>query len=161
MSTENVPKRKRPEKALSAAFVRSVTEPGYYGDGNCLFLVIDEHGSRKWVQRLTIHGKRRDLGLGSARLVSLAEARDEAFRLRKIARAGGDPLAQRRKERQVQIVPTFEEAARQVHTERAKTFRNEKHAAQWISSLDTYAFPCRPPQKIVPSPKKAYGKPVM
>src|SRR5213594_2919101 len=114
MSEENLAKRKQPEKALSAALVRAAAEPGHYCDGNCLYLVIDDNSSKKWVLCVTIHGKRHDLGLGSARLVSLAEAREEALRLRKIARLGGDPLAQRRKERQVQVVPSFEEAARQV-----------------------------------------------
>ena len=130
MSQEKLPKRKQPEKALSAALVRNASEPGHYADGNCLYLVIDDAGSKKWVLRVTYHGKRHDLGLGSARLISLAEAREEALRLRRIARMGGDPLAQRRKERQVHIVPTFEGAARQVHQERAKTFRNEKHGEQ-------------------------------
>jgi len=140
MSRENLSNGKHPDKALSAAFVRGASEPGWYCDGNCLHLVIGEDGSRKWVLRVTIHGKRRDLGLGSAKLISLAEARDEALRLRKIARAGGDPLAIRRQERHVLVVPTFEEAARQVHKAHAATFRNEKHAEQWIASLDNYVF---------------------
>jgi integrase len=72
--------------------------------------------------------------------VSLAEAREEALRLRKIARIkGGDPLAERRQERRV--VPTFEEAARQVHESHSATFRNQKHKADWISSLESYVFP--------------------
>jgi integrase len=132
---------KHPDKALSAAKVRMVSEPGHYCDGNCLYLVVDENGAKKWVLRVTIHGRRRDLGLGSARLVSLAEAREEAIRLRKIARSGGDPYAERRKERQARSTPTFEEAARLVYDAHKKTFRNERHAAQWISSLETYAFP--------------------
>ncbi len=140
MSRSNLSNGKHPFNALSAALVRTAAEPGWYSDGNCLHLVIDRDGSKKWVLRVTIQGKRRDLGLGSARLVTLAEARDEALRLRKIARAGGDPLAVRRQERSVLVVPTFEEAARQVHAAHSKTYRNEKHAAQWISSLDTYTF---------------------
>ncbi len=72
-------------------------------------------------------------------LVSLAEAREEATRLRKIARFGGNPLEERRKERRK--VPTFEEAARMKHGLLAPTFRNPKHSAQWISTLVTYVFP--------------------
>ena len=78
-------------------------------------------------------GRRCDLGLGSVALVPLAEARERAIRLRKIAREGGDPLAERRTERRV--VPTFEDAARQVHASHAASFRNEKHRKQWLSSL--------------------------
>jgi integrase len=78
-------------------------------------------------------GKRCDIGLGGASLVSLADARDEAHRLRKIARAGGDPLGHRRlRQREV---PTFETAAKQVHAAHAATFKNEKHRKQWLSSL--------------------------
>ena len=58
-------------------------------------------------------GKRRDIGLGGLSLVSLAEAREEATRLRKIARQQGDPLEEQRKEQRV--VPTFAQAAREVH----------------------------------------------
>src|SRR5207247_2231129 len=89
--------------------------------------------------RTVIHGKRCDVGVGGLALVSLAQAREEAARLRRIARAGGDPLTERRKERQV--VPTFEAAARQVHEAQSKSFRNPKHAAQWITTLETYVFP--------------------
>ena len=76
-------------------------------------------------------GTRRDLGLGSVTLVSLAEARDEARRLRKIARDDGDPLAERRR----RSVPSFEKAAEEVHSAHAASFKNEKHRKQWLSSL--------------------------
>ena len=58
---------------------------------------------------------------------------------RKIARKGGDPLAERRQEQRV--VPTFEVAAREVHEAHAATFKNKKHAAQWITTLEAYVFP--------------------
>jgi integrase len=97
-----------------------------------------------------VHGRRRDIGLGSLTLVPIQEAREQAARLRKIARVdGGDPVDLRRKERQV--TPTFEQAARVVHELHAKTFRNEKHKAQWISTLAMYAFPVfgsRPVDKV-------------
>jgi len=110
-----------------------------YSDGNCLYLVVDESGAKRWVLRTVINGKRRDLGLGGLSWVSLAEAREEAARLRKIARKGGDPVAERRRERTV--IPTFEAVAREVHASHAATFRNAKHAAQWITTLETYVFP--------------------
>jgi integrase len=130
--------RKHPEKALTAVKIRNA-KPGKYADGNGLYLVVDESGAKRWTLRTVIKGKRRELGLGGLSLVTVAEAREEAIRLRKIARKGGDPLAERRQERR--IVPTFEEAAREVHKSHAATFRNEKHAAQWITTLETYAFP--------------------
>src|SRR5215471_6045579 len=134
------PERKKyPEKALSATKVRNTAKPGRYADGNGMYLVVDASGAKRFILRTLIHGKRCDIGLGGLSVVSLAEAREEAMKLRKIARAGGDPLAQRRKERR--IMPTFEEAARQVHGEHAKAFRNGKHAAQWLTTLEVYTFP--------------------
>ena len=55
---------RHPEKALSAAFVRTVTEPGRHGDGHGLYLLVTDTGARCWMQRLTIRGRRRELGLG-------------------------------------------------------------------------------------------------
>jgi integrase len=130
--------KKHPDKALTPIKIRNAQQ-GRYADGNGLYLHVDESGAKRWVLRIVIKGKRCELGLGSVRLVPLAEAREEAIRLRKIARKGGDPLAERRQEQIT--VPTFEEAGRQVHQAHAATFRNAKHAAQWINTLRDYAFP--------------------
>jgi len=73
-TNENAP-RKRQEKALSAAFVRTASKPGKYFDGHGLFLKVDTSGARRWVQRIVIRGKRTEIGLGSASLVSLGEGR--------------------------------------------------------------------------------------
>lgn len=126
-----------PEKALSAAFVRTISEPGKYFDGHGLFLKVDKTGARRWVQRITIRGKRTELGLGSPSLVPLAEARELALENRKLARSGGDPL---RNKREAEAVLTFEEAARKVHEIHRPSWRNPKHAAQFISTLETYTF---------------------
>ena len=133
------PRGKHPEKRLTAVTVRSVRRPGRYADGNGLYLFVDHSGAKRWILRTVIAGKRRDLGLGSSQLVTLAEAREEATRLRRMARAGEDPLATRRRERRA--VPTFQEVAKIVHASHSKTFRNEKHKDQWLSSLESYVFP--------------------
>ncbi|EYD77116.1 site-specific recombinase, phage integrase family [Rubellimicrobium mesophilum DSM 19309] len=99
---------------------------------------MDPSGSRYWVQRIAIRGKRTELGIGNASLVSLVEAREAALANRKLARAGGDPLAAKRAEA---AVMTFEEAARTVHRMHLPIWKNPKHAAQFLSSLETYAFP--------------------
>lgn len=137
---EQSPKKaqRRPEKALSAAFVRTISKPGKYFDGHGLFLRVEASGSRRWVQRINVRGKRTEMGLGSASLVSLAEARAMALENRRLARKGGDPL---RAKRESQAVLTFEEAARKVHEIHRPSWRNAKHAAQFISTLETYAFP--------------------
>jgi integrase len=131
--------KKHPEKALSAVAVRSLQKPGRYADGNGLYLVVDESGAKRWLLRTVIHKKRCDIGLGGLALVSLADARTKAATMRRTAREGGDPLAERRKEQR--SAPTFEDAARKVHASHAPTFRNDKHAAQWITTLETYVFP--------------------
>ncbi len=130
---------RHPEKALSAAFVRTVTKPGRYCDGHGLYLLVTDTGARCWVQRLTIHGRRRELGLGGFPLVSLAEAREQALAHRQRARAGGDPLAEKRKD---QGMPTFEDAAaRVIEIHRPSWKKGGKSAAQWASSLREYVFP--------------------
>lgn len=129
---------RRPEKALTAQFVRTVQEPGKYFDGHGLYLRVEPNGSRFWVQRIVIRGKRCELGLGSPSLVALAEARGKALANRKLAREGGNPLQARR---EALAVLSFEDAARKVHKLHEPTWRNEKHARDFISSLEAYAFP--------------------
>ena len=60
---------------LSALFVKKTNTPGKYSDGLGLYLIVEPAGSKRWEQRLTIRGKRCDLGLGSTKLVTLEEAR--------------------------------------------------------------------------------------
>ena len=124
---------RHPHKALAARTVNTISAPGRYADGGGLYLLVAPGGSKSWVLRTVVRGRRCDIGLGSVTLVSLADARDEAQRLRRIARAGRDPLTERRQERRV--VPTFEGAATQVHSAHAATFKNIKHRKQWLSSL--------------------------
>ena len=129
---------RHPDKALSAAFCRTVGQAGRYADGNGLYLHVDPSGARRWVQKLVIRGKVRVLGLGGYSLVSLAEAREQALANRKLARSGGDPLAAKRRHHGV---PTFEEAAAAVLEQKRRAWRNPKHAADWPTSLRMYAFP--------------------
>ena len=144
--TQPLPKKPRaakrrgrhPDKALSAAFCRTVSEAGRYSDGNGLYLHVDPSGARRWVQKLTIRGKVRVLGLGGYSLVSLADAREQALANRKLARSGGDPLATKRRRR---AMLTFEEAASEVLKQKRAAWRNSKHAKDWPSSLRKYAFP--------------------
>jgi integrase len=133
------PRGRHPDRRLNAVSVRNTKTPGRYADGNGLYLFVDESGAKRWLLRTVVGGKRRDIGLGSTQLVPLADAREEAAKLRRMARAGGDPLSERRRERRT--VPTFEEAALKVHAAHAATFKNAKHAAQWLASLKSDVFP--------------------
>ena len=130
------PKGRHPQKALSAAFIRSAPL-GRHADGNGLYLFVQPSGTRSWIQRLLIRGRRRELGLGSLALVPLAEARAKALANRKLARQGGDPLAEKRRS---QGIPTFAEAAARVLEQKRAGWRNPRHAREWLSSLRRFAF---------------------
>lgn len=126
---------------LNALAVKAATLPGVYSDGGGLTLVVSGKGSRSWMLRTQVAGKRRDFGLGSARDVSLAEARVRAEETRKLYKGGVDPVAKKRAERLARsVIPTFRDAVRAVHEEHGPTWRNEKHRKDWLSSLERYAF---------------------
>ena len=135
--TRTKPKGRHPQKALSASFLRSAP-PGRHADGNGLYLFVQPTGTRSWIQRLVIRGRRRELGLGSLALVPLAEAREKALVNRKLARQDGDPLWEKRR---TQGIPTFAEAAARVLEQKRAGWRNRKHAREWLSSLRRLAFP--------------------
>src|SRR3981189_1209874 len=77
---------KHPDKALTVVGIRALKKPGRYADGNGLYLKISRSGAKRWELRTVVRGKRCDIGLGGLKLVSLAEAREEARRYRAIAR---------------------------------------------------------------------------
>ena len=124
---------------LTVAMVRSLSKPGRYGDGpsSTLYLNIAPGGSKSWVQRLVIAGTRRDIGLGGFPLVTLAEARDQAFENRRLARRGGDPLVEKRRSR----TPTFAEAAVKTYQTNRPRWRSRKTARIWLQQLERHAFP--------------------
>lgn len=109
-----------------------------YGDGLGLYLNIAAGGSKSWILRVTVKGqtKRHEIGLGGLDVVTLAEARTMAQSLRKEAKAGRDPIAKRDFR-----AMTFQMAAIELHNALSRTFRNDKHNAQWLSSLNNHAFP--------------------
>ena len=123
---------------LTATAVKAASEPGRYGDGDGLFLLVGPTGSKSWMVRVQKDGKRRDIGVGSASKVSLASARERARTVRSQIEAGIDPIGERRK---AAGIPTFRKAAEAVHSEHKGGWKNTKHRAQWLSTLDAYAFP--------------------
>ncbi|MFA5969142.1 MAG: integrase arm-type DNA-binding domain-containing protein [Sphingomonas sp.] len=119
--------------------IKELTEPGRYSDGEGLLLQISPSGGKSWLMRVQVNGRRRDIGLGELRHVSLRDARLEAAAIKKLAKSGIDPLEERRK---VEIViPTFEQAAKRAHAEMVKGWKNGKHTKQWIKTLELYAYP--------------------
>ena len=125
---------------LTARYVMSVSEPGRYHDGGGvgLYLRADQGGAKFWVQRIMVNGKRRELGLGSPPVTTLAHVRETALENKRMVRAGIDPLQAKQ---EAHGIPTFEEATYKVYDLNKPTWNNPKHAAQFISTLQTYAFP--------------------
>jgi integrase len=130
---------------LSAAFVAAAKEPGRYLDGQGLFLQVDATGGRRWLQRLMVRGRRHDIGIGPADLVTLAEARKMASGNKELARKGIDPMTDRER---AKGIPTFDEAAAQVIELKSKELRNPKHVMQWRSTIATYASPAFGNRKV-------------
>ncbi|WP_306114185.1 MULTISPECIES: site-specific integrase [unclassified Roseovarius] len=139
---------------LTARKVQTAKEPGMYSDGLGLYLCVAPGGTKSWILRTTIKGRRTasgnpyrvEIGLGSIADVSLAKAREEASPLRLLARKGVNPLDERKRE-----MLTFEEAAKRVYEGLLPTWRNEKHAQTWWSTVDKHAntrFGSRPIESI-------------
>ena len=126
------------QKLLSQRFVDITNEPGKYFDKNGLFLRVKKGGSKKWVFRYSFNGKRPEMGLGNAKVIKLSKAREKALQALINVNDGLDPISLKRTKT---FMPTFEEVALKVYEINRPSWRNEKHSAQFISSLKTYAFP--------------------
>lgn len=141
-----MPKR---AKELSAAAVSKLREPGRYAVGGVegLQLRITEAGTRLWIYRSVIEGKRRDIGLGYYEDVTLSQARDEAREKRRAVRLGLDvglaPVGQRKAPTEAPLIAghPFEAVAMEFLDSKKDGWRNEKHKTQWVRTLETYAFP--------------------
>jgi integrase len=114
-------------------------KPGRHSDGKGLYLLVSPTGGKSWVLRVQVEKRRHDYGLGSLDLVSLSEAREKALKWRKVAKTGRNPSKE--DTRLNAVVPTFEEAAKRYHQEAKGSWKNVKHADQWLSTLARYAFP--------------------
>lgn len=135
-------------KKLKAVGVGKQTKPGLYPDGAGLYLQVTGSSAKSWLYRYTINQKTRSMGLGSALDdgLSLAAARDKRDELRALVVRGIDPLEARDAARaQAKIGKaksiTFKEAATEYIATHRAGWHNVKHAAQWESTLKTYAYP--------------------
>jgi integrase len=129
---------------LSARYVEGVKKPGLFGDGGNLFLKVDERGNKSWIFKWQAYGKPEKMGLGALRTVSLAEARNKAEAARKLVHDGIDPRVARREAKQAVIVAeaklkTFDECRDDYIEAHKAGWKNDKHAAQWKATLETYA----------------------
>ena len=130
---------------LTAAEVKKLRAPGKHGDGNGLWLVVTTKDRRAWVLRYMRQGRSRELTLGNADVITLADARQRADDARKALASGVDPIDARKAERApgptASRPMTFAEAADAFISRNEAAWRNLKHRAQWRSTLDTYASP--------------------
>ncbi len=122
---------------LSATRVKALKAPGRYSDGGALHLYISKAGRKSWVLRITVDGRRRDIGLGGFPSVSLARAREKAAEHRAAIAEGRDPVA----EKHAPAMPTFREAAYAVHEANKPRWRNARHIAGWMQTLERHAMP--------------------
>lgn len=118
----------------------ATAKPGKYSDGGNLYLMVSPSEARKWILRFTWRGRPKEMGLGSAASVPLAEARERATQARQMIARGLNPIDERKRDRDI---PTFGDLADKVRESLSAGFRNEKHKAQWKSTLATYAVPLR------------------
>ena len=130
---------------LSAKAVTTAS-PGEHPDGNGLFLVVAESGSRSWVLKFKRNGRKREMGLGPASVIGLAKARDLATDARRLIAQGLDPIEHRRAEQAAAKIEaakavSFETFATTFMNGREAGLRNAKHRQQWRNTLATYAFP--------------------
>jgi integrase len=131
---------------LTALKVTRTLRRGLYADGGGLYLQVARNGSRSWLYRYRLNGKTRHMGLGSLDVVSLADARTAALGCRRLCQAGVDPIVQRdsslAEARQVAACAmTFDQCAGLYIEAHRSGWRSPKHAAQWRTTLKTYAGP--------------------
>lgn len=131
---------------LTALKVKKLVEKGSYEDGDGLRLVVRESGSKSWVLRYQVGGKRKDLGLGGFPAVTLQEARDMAIEQKRLARSGVDPVDNRRGEaeqaaKRLAGTRTFEQCAIAYIDAHKHSWKNAKHAWQWTNTMERFAFP--------------------
>ena len=126
--------------ALTAMKIKNASKPGKYGDGNGLYLNIAKGGSKSWIQRVVVAGKRKEIGLGGFPAVTLGKARELLADNRASVADGRDPVAERRKV--APAMPTFEQAARKVHKRNSAGYKSVKHSKNWFQMLEKYTLTC-------------------
>ena len=120
-----------------------VSAPGKHADGGGLWLHKREDGSAQWFVRVSIHGRRREMGLGGFPAVSLAHARERAKAAQALVRDGKDPIKERERERRIaqQGSPTLKEIAAEAFEARKAQLKGDGKAGRWFSPLALHVLP--------------------
>lgn len=132
----------RPLHKLSAVAVRALA-PGKHSDGGGLWLHKREDGGGQWVLRVTVHGRRREMGLGSTSDVALRDARESASRWRAVARDGRDPIKEREriKREAARGLHLLSEIAADAFDTRKAELKGDGAAGRWFSPLAMHVLP--------------------
>lgn len=132
----------RPLHMLAAVRVRSLP-PGKHCDGGGLWLWKRDDGGGQWVLRVSVHGQRREMGLGSLGEVSLREAREAAAQQRALARANVDPIKAREKQRReaARNLHVLSDVARDAFESRKAELKGDGVAGRWMSPLEIHVLP--------------------
>ena len=127
---------------LSAALVKNAA-PGKYSDGGGLWLHKRPDGGAQWILRVTVHSRRREMGLGSLNDVSLKEAREIAEKWRSVARQGKDPIKERNQESKqlAKGVYTLAATAADAFEARKAELKNDGKAGRWFTPLGLHVLP--------------------
>jgi integrase len=136
----------RKSELLTALGAKRAKRAGYHADGGGLFLQVVESGARSWIFRYQLAGRRREMGLGSERDFTLAEARERAAAARKLLADGADPIQARDAAKAAKALAdaktkTFDEVAKAYIAEHRHEWKNAKHIEQWETTIETYAAP--------------------
>ncbi|MEW5251658.1 tyrosine-type recombinase/integrase [Microbulbifer sp. 2201CG32-9] len=135
---------------LTVRQIEKISVPGKYDDGDGLRLIVRASGAKSWVLRYQLHGKRREMGLGSLDDLSLKGARAEASIQRKLILQGIDPISERRRILQAKKTNTQNKEAKKISFSEVSNdyilahregWKNAKHAQQWKNTLKQYAHP--------------------
>ena len=116
--------------------IPKLTEPGFYSIGNSLYLRVGPNLTKNWVLRLRTNRFKTDLGLGGYPLVTTSAAIDEAMRLKRIVRDGGDPRVGRKAK-----TYTFKDAVDDHYAIASAGWKNPKHGKMWLQMFENHAYP--------------------
>ncbi|AGG73072.1 tyrosine-type recombinase/integrase [Sinorhizobium meliloti] len=132
----------RPLYKLTAVAVKNAP-PGKYSDGGGLWLHKREDGGAQWILRVNVHGRRREMGLGSVSEVSLKEAREAAERWRSLVRGGLDPIKERQRQRReaARNLHCLDDIARDAFESRKAELKGDGVAGRWFSPLEIHVLP--------------------
>ena len=124
-------------KRMTESVAKKLTKPGRYVADTTLYLMISPGGTKSWVQRIMVGGKRHDIGLGGFPVMSVNQAKMQALENRRLVKDGGNPLTEKRKSK----LPTFRLADEQTLEANKGRWKNSKTEMNWRSGMKKYAYP--------------------